>query len=226
MEISICAATGPELAPSKAMASILEASGHRLRFFTTGVGMLQSSFYIQQHIHQFRPELLLQIGIAGSFDPALSPGSVVLVEKEYLGSLGVEENTAGFQQHWKDIFDLGLQAPSEAPFIEKALVNPCLDRWPWIKQMRLQTGTGVTIDEISTSPARIQALKTLYRPTVESMEGAALHFNALMHQTAFLQIRGISNLIGERDKSKWKIGPALQAVTETVAVFLKQLSIC
>jgi futalosine hydrolase len=48
------------------------------------------------------------------------------------------------------------------------------------------------------------------------MEGAALHMVCLENKIPFLQIRGISNWIGERDKSKWKIAEASEAVADVV----------
>ena len=35
------------------------------------------------------------------------------------------------------------------------------------------------------------------------MEGAALHYVALQEKIPFLQMRSLSNFVGERDKSKW-----------------------
>lgn len=231
MEISICAATAMELAPLQAMRSALAATGHQFRFCISGIGMLQSTFNIQQHIHRYQPQMLLQIGIAGCFDLDVPLGTVVIIDKEYLGSLGVEESFQGLPETgkapnagplpvappeapvWRDVFDLGLQDPSVSPFSNKALINPHLEHWPWLQQMQVSVGSAVTIDEITTRPERIQVLKDRYRPILESMEGAALHFTGLMHKTPFLQIRGISNYIGERDKTKWQIGPALKAAT-------------
>lgn len=218
MQISICAATRLELAPLRAMieasASFPGAERHQIRYFTTGIGMLQSTFYIQQHIQAIQPQLLIQIGIAGCFDKQVPLATPVLVEKEYLGNTGVNQSSTQGPQ-WQDIFDLELQDASDAPFTHKALENPWLkiNTWPWLTGQNITRGAAITIEEITTDPLRIQALTSHYQPLLESMEGAALHFNGLMHQLPFLQIRGISNYIGERDKSKWQIGPALQAVS-------------
>ena len=47
-----------------------------------------------------------------------------------------------------------------------------------------------------------------FLPVIESMEGAALHYVCLMEKIPFLQIRSISNYIGERDKKKWNMKDA------------------
>ena len=40
---------------------------------------------------------------------------------------------------------------------------------------------------------------------VESMEGAALHYVCLKEKIPFLQIRSVSNYIGERNKKNWNM---------------------
>ena len=42
------------------------------------------------------------------------------------------------------------------------------------------------------------------------MEGAALHYVCLQQSVPFLQIRSISNEVGERDKSKWRMKEAVE----------------
>jgi futalosine hydrolase len=54
-------------------------------------------------------------------------------------------------------------------------------------------------------------MKHKYNADVESMEGAALHYVCIQKNIPFLQIRGISNQVGERDKSKWQFKEAIQS---------------
>ena len=49
----------------------------------------------------------------------------------------------------------------------------------------------------------IKFYRNVFAPVTESMEGAALHYVCLMENVPFLQIRSISNYIGERNKKKW-----------------------
>jgi futalosine hydrolase len=52
------------------------------------------------------------------------------------------------------------------------------------------------------------------------MEGAALHYTALMEGVPFLQLRAISNYIGERDKSMWKMAEAVSRLNEELQKLL------
>jgi futalosine hydrolase len=68
---------------------------------------------------------------------------------------------------------------------------------------------GVTVNEISTDSTRIDYYRNQLNASVESMEGAAVHYVALQESIPFLQMRSLSNFVGERDKSKWVMDIAI-----------------
>jgi len=128
------------------------------------------------------------------------------VQQEISGDLGVEEN-----KQWKDLFDMNLQTASELPYTGKWLVNPHIAQWEYLD---LPFVNGVSVNEISSQPERIAQLQQNYAATVESMEGASLHYVCLQQQVPFIQIRSISNYVGERDKSQWKMKEAIEKLNE------------
>jgi futalosine hydrolase len=129
--------------------------------------------------------------------------------------MGVVEN-----QLYKDIFQLNLADPNEAPYTSGALINPHQEL---ISKTGLSNATAVTNNLISTDENTISRYKTIYKASVESMEGAAFHYVGIMQSIPFLQIRGISNYVGERNKQNWKIKEALQSTTEACQHLLDQL---
>jgi futalosine hydrolase len=56
------------------------------------------------------------------------------------------------------------------------------------------------------------------------MEGAALHYVCLQENIPFLQIRSISNRVGERDKAKWEFKEAIKNLNKELAVLLKEIT--
>ena len=60
------------------------------------------------------------------------------------------------------------------------------------------------------------------RGVVESMEGAAIVHVAHLHGVAVGEVRGISNMVTNRDKSAWKLREAAQAAQEAVASWLEK----
>ena len=55
------------------------------------------------------------------------------------------------------------------------------------------------------------------------MEGAALHYVARESNIPFVQIRAISNYIGERDKSKWEMKSAIDNLNQTLIKYIDHL---
>ena len=68
----------------------------------------------------------------------------------------------------------------------------------------------------------IKFYRDVFDPVTESMEGAALHYVCMMENVPFLQIRSISNYIGERNKKKWDMMDSIFNLNEHS---LKQLII-
>ena len=180
----------------------------------TGIGGVSTAFFLAFSMNEFRPDYVIQAGIGGSFSTEYPPGNLVLIKEEVNGDLGVEEDGV-----FKDVFDLGLQQSSEKPYTNKMLVNPHCDHW---SDYNLPVVRGVTINEITSSASRIQQLQQKYQPIVESMEGAAMHYSCLLQDVPFIQLRAISNFVGERDKSKWKMREAINALNEKLVEIIQR----
>jgi futalosine hydrolase len=90
--------------------------------------------------------------------------------------------------------------------------------------LKLPTKKGVTINTITTDKKIIARYRTKYKAQIESMEGAALHYIGRDLNIPFIQIRAVSNYVGERNKAKWKMQEAIYNLNETVIQYLEALS--
>jgi len=211
MRIVITAATAGEWMPAFSNINTgykEQAAPVSVSFHTSGVGLLASAVALTKLVLEEKPGLVIQAGIAGCFDNDAVLGGVFVIAEEMLGDTGVEENG-----HWIDLFDLKLQQPDNPPFTDKVLPNPWLQKF---NLLLLPTARGITVNEITASTHRREQLIKKYNPFVESMEGAALHYTCLQQGIPFLQVRAISNYIGERDKSKWKMKDAIVNLNEAL----------
>jgi futalosine hydrolase len=218
MRVIITAATVGEWMPTFVQLKELyagESERMKVQFYQSGVGMLSTAVSLTRLAIEDKPDLIIQIGIAGSFNKKIPLGKVVVVNEEILGDTGVEEDG-----NWKDIFDLKLEKSSYHPFEKRKLPNPWLSKYNLLK---LPEVNAITVNQISTNKNRIDALAKKYQPTIETMEGAALHYVCRETNIPFLQIRAISNYIGERDKSKWKINHSIEQLNKTVLAYLEKL---
>jgi futalosine hydrolase len=164
---------------------------------------------------QETPTLIIQVGIAGCFDKKIPLGKVFAVKDDFAGDIGVMENKV-----WKDLFDMKLDKPNDAPYEKKSLPNPWLNQF---NVLNLPTKKSVTVNTISTDKNSIQLLSGRYKAVLESMEGASLHYMGRDLTIPFIQIRAVSNYVGERDKSKWKTQEAIYNLNETLLEFLDAL---
>jgi futalosine hydrolase len=94
-----------------------------------------------------------------------------------------------------------------------------------IESASLPAVSAVSVNEISTSTEKINVFAEKYKADIESMEGAALHYVCAMQQIPFIQIRGISNLVGERDKTKWKIPESMLAATNACINLINKIQL-
>jgi len=218
MRVFITAATVGEWMPcfSKIDKLYTEKSKRfKVYFHQSGVGMMATSFSLTKLILEEKPDLLLQVGMAGCFNTSMALGKVMVVEKDHAGDLGVEEDGK-----WKDLFGLKLEKPNYHPYEKSALPNQYVKKF---NLLNLKTVAGVTVNEITTRKDRIKQLVKKYEPVTESMEGAALHYTCRSTGTPFLQMRTISNYIGERDKSKWLIKESLDNLNTTLLNYIDKL---
>jgi futalosine hydrolase len=205
MKCLLIAATAAEIAPfvnhyhSSEKKTYIEFDLH---IMVTGIGMMATTYQLTKYLQTNKPDLIIMVGIAGCFKLNVPLGKVFAVKSETFGDLGVRE-----KDKWNDVFDLKIMPKNEAPFTNKKLVNT---NKVILSRTRLVLINAITINQISTSKKAISILQKKYHPTIESMEGAALHYVALQQNIPFVQIRGVSNYIGERNKSKWKIKEAIE----------------
>jgi futalosine hydrolase len=218
MRVIITAATVEEWMPCFLQIDKLyteQSRRFKIFFHQSGVGMLASAFSLTKLVMEEKPDLLLQIGMAGCFDNSVQLGKVVLVENEIAGDLGVEEDGK-----WRDVFNMKLERSNYPPFEKRLLPNPHLQK---LNLLKLRAVTGLTVNEITTRKERIKQLVRKYNPTTESMEGAALHYVCRSMNIPFLQMRTISNYVGERDKSKWMMKESLDNLTQALLKYVDKL---
>jgi futalosine hydrolase len=99
------------------------------------------------------------------------------------------------------------------------LVNSNIDRWAGY---RVSFVRGATINCISSTPQQVQQIVQKYDPDVESMEGAALHYVCLQEKIDFIQLRAVSNYVGERNKNNWKMKEAIAGLNDFLKVMLQR----
>jgi futalosine hydrolase len=200
MQILVIAATKAEIE------QLVEIPGY-LDIEITGVGVPATIFHLQKRLKQIDYDLVIQVGIAGTFGNKFRVGEVAVVKQDTFADIGMEESGV-----FTSIFETGFAEKNEFPFSGGWLVND----HPIIDRLQLPLATGATINRVSDSQLQKQQFIKSFAPDIETMEGAALHYVCLLEKLPFIQIRAISNEVGIRDKGKWKMNEAIGSLNEAV----------
>lgn len=220
MNLVIAAATQLEIQPAIDFLQQRQNSVHNNQYhiLITGVGSLASTYHLTRYLTAHKPDCCIQAGVGGSFTPDFPPGSLVLIKEEAMGDMGAMQN-----DHFYDVFDLGLAPQDAFPFMQKRMVNPHTGNWAWL---HLPFANGITVNEITTQATRIVQLQSKYNCQIETMEGAAFHYVCLQQHISFIQCRAVSNFVGERNKDKWKLKEAITTLNGTLINIITSNIVC
>ncbi len=226
MRILIVSATPMEIAPLTARLNYIGESGHAqkqythrdhdVHILTTGVGMVATAFWCARTLAKQEFDLALNLGVCGSFDPALPVGKVVHVSSDFMPELGAQDGA-----NFLDIHTIGLLDKEEPPYKAGRLVNP---RPLLVHALSgLTKARGITVNTVHGEDATIARTTSRFKPQVESMEGAAFMYACLVSQVRFAQVRAVSNKVERRNRAGWRLDEAITALCNTGLAILDEL---
>jgi futalosine hydrolase len=217
MRILIAAATPMEIAPlvdafgGEARPDHLRSArygGHEIDLLITGVGMVATAAWCARVLAESHYNLALNFGVCGSFDAALTPGTVVHVVSDRIAELGAEDG-----DNFLPIEELKLQG-------ESAFTNATPPANAALRD--LPAVSGITVNTVHGNEATIAAVVRRFKPQVESMEGAAFMSACLMRGLPFAQVRAVSNVVERRNRERWKTSEAITNLGRTALRILEQ----
>ncbi|MBB6099793.1 futalosine hydrolase [Deinobacterium chartae] len=178
--------------------------GLGLEVKVSGVGAVNAALATAELIREARPELVINVGIGGAY-----PGS------------GLQTGAAALSS---EFVYAGLGARDGAQFLDlETLGFPVLPGWynrlpAWERaaalaaRLGLPCGPFLTLETVTGSLEAARELEARYPGAlIEGMEGAGVAHAALRAGVPALELRGVSNPVGPRDRTSWRIGPALEA---------------
>ncbi|MFD5897482.1 futalosine hydrolase [Streptomyces sp. NPDC060366] len=145
-------------------------------------------------------DLVVSTGIGGGFQPLAPLGSLVVADAIVAADLGAE-TPGGFLP----VDELGFGRTVHLPPPGRAArIAHLLDA---------VHAPVLTVSTVTGSAARADELTSRHpRAAAEAMEGFGVAEAAAAYSLPVIEIRAISNAVGPRDRSAWRIGPALDAL--------------
>jgi futalosine hydrolase len=214
MNILLIAATAKEIEPFFEYYRNTKKT-QNIDILITGIGLTATTYRLLKQLQLKRPDLVIQAGVAGCFDRRISLGAVVAVRKEAIADQSVIE-----LKKLKTLFDLQLVPHDQFPFKNGWLEN----NNEALKNLKLKKVNAISVNEITTSRQRVTFYEKSFKPAIESMEGAALHYTCLMEKVPFIQLRSISNYIAERNKTKWDMKRSISNLNKALINFVEAIN--
>ncbi|MFZ4564739.1 MAG: futalosine hydrolase [Bacteroidales bacterium] len=179
-----------------------------------GVGMVQTAYFLGRQLALKQYDLAVNAGVAGTFNKSIPLGSVVNVIEDCVPELGAEDGA-----NFLSVFELGLTDPDAYPYKGGRLINAPLnavvfDTLEVIK--KLPEVKALTSNTVHGDAENIARIRRISGADLESMEGAAFFFGCFSAKMPCLQIRSVSNLVEERDKSRWDLDLALKNLNKVL----------
>jgi futalosine hydrolase len=179
----------------------------------TGVGAPACMYSLTVALLKKKYDIVIQAGIAGTFKTSFELGKTYFVSSDVFADLAIIE--AG-QLH--TLFDKQFADANLFPYQKGLLVNLSQQNFG------LNTAKAITVNTVADDLTFTNLFKQKFDADIESMEGAALHYVCLQQKVPFIQLRSISNFVGERVKTNWKTQEAIQHLNSTLFTVVLQLT--
>ena len=199
-------------------------SGHDILLVTSGVGKVNAASSATAVIENYPVRAVINFGVGGAYpDTGLNIGDVAIASKEIYGDEGVF--TAAGIKGMKEIGIPLVRIGKTKYFNEFPLDPPSITFSEDENNMNImiKTGNFITVSAVSGSQKRARDLGKRFDAVCENMEGAAIAHVSALYELPMIEVRGISNVAGVRDKRKWNLKIASQNCQKLVIEMIEKL---
>lgn len=193
-------------------------SGKDVVVARSGPGKVNAGVSTALSIERFAPEIIINFGIGGLYPGAGGSDTILAVaEKEIYADEGVLLEK-GF--HGLSFMKLSLATEETPPIFNEIPVDKRLfsTQKEVVKKTGLPFAWGafLTVSTVTGTDDRARQLRRRYGAVCENMEGASVGHVAYLYGIPFGEIRGISNLVGRRNRRYWRVREASISVQEAI----------
>jgi futalosine hydrolase len=202
-----------------------EIEGRPVILAVTGIGKANAAVAVTALLERFDTELLITAGCAGAYrGSGLAVGDLAVATVEIAGDEGVLAPDG-----WHTLELIGIPAverKGQSFFNRFPMTRWALDKAAFVAGtagITLHQGEFITVSTVSGTLERGAELQRRFGGICENMEGAAAAQVALLYGVDCMEVRGVSNLVEDRDLSRWDIKTAIDRAQEFVLKFIGSL---
>lgn len=180
----------------------------------SGIGKVNAAVTATLLADKLRPRLLVNTGCGGAYVGSdLHVGDLAVATAEIYGDEGVLTVDG-----WHTLEIIGIPAverkgnrySNEFPLSMQAVAKAF--QFAFSLGLPVKRGKFVTVSTCSGTSSRGSELYNRFGGICENMEGAAVAHVSLLYDIPFLEVRGISNMVEDRDLSRWDIPRSVEMV--------------
>lgn len=186
---------------------IAEYNTQKIYLVLTGMGKVNAAINTTRAIERYRPTLIINTGCGGAYgNSGLGVGDLAIATAEVYGDEGVLTVNG-----WHTLEIIGI------PSVERK-GNRYSNEFPISMELAarafqfasslglpVKRGKFITVSTCSGTKIRGEELEKRFSGICENMEGAAIAHASLLYDIPLLEVRGISNMVEDRDITKWDI---------------------
>lgn len=201
-----------------------EAGGSPVLFSHCGIGKANAAHSVTVILENYDVKALILFGIGGAYmDSGLDIGDIAVAESESYGEEGVLTGDG-----WRSLEFIGFPLlKNEKEYYNTFPLDPGLMMIAANASkdcgFRVRSGNFVTVSQCSGTRLGGTLMKERWKGLCENMEGAAAAHICAMYGVPMVEVRGISNLIGDRNIMEWDMGTASSNCNKAVLELVKRL---
>ncbi|HJV67259.1 MAG TPA: futalosine hydrolase [Geomonas sp.] len=196
--------------------------GREVVLAVTGIGKVNAASAATLLLERLEPELLINTGCGGAYPGAgLEVGALAFASSESFADEGVQtcEGWRGLELIGIPVFEGGGERLFNTfPLAGGPAGSAC--RWAVVHGFRAALGPFLTVSTCSGTALQGAELLARYAGICENMEGAAIAQVSRLYDVPLLEVRGISNLVEDRDLSRWDLKLAVGEVQRFLVEYL------
>lgn len=211
--ILIAAATENEIKPLRHFLT----GKDQVEVFITGVGPVVTAASLSRHLtlHGSKIDAVWNIGVAGAYaDAGVNMLDICLARQEILGDFGIclQSEIASFPP--------GLDSTGKS-FDLKSDMAALLKKIMSEQKIICKEVNFVTVNCCTGTTKRGEYLRQKFDAGCENMEGAAVAIVCQNHNIPCVELRCISNMVEDRDKTRWRLSDAVEKICKVAEILLQ-----
>ena len=206
-------------------------SGIKAVYAVSGIGKVNAAHATTLMIERFQPDLIINFGVGGAYPSSgMSTGDVAIARREIyadegihikndfltLEAIGIPLVRSGRKRWFNDFL---LENRSTRKVLSHSVAAFQKER-----SYSIKTGAFATVSACTGTAKRAREIERRLGVICENMEGAAVAHICAIYGVPMIEIRGISNLVEDRNRDSWDIETAADHCQQTVADALTLLA--